>query len=74
MSTWSWTNEDCLKSNTIFWIEFLMEKRKFWHKCAIGSKLVGHLGEIVSLQSQTSSYFQLKERFKIIEHISKGTA
>ena len=37
-----------------------------------GNKLGGDLGEIVSLQTQTSPYFQLREKFKCIEHIGKG--
>ena len=39
-----------------------------------GSKLGGDLGETVSLQTQTSPYFQLREKFKCIEHIGKGEA
>ena len=34
----------------------------------------GDLGEIVSLQTQTSPYFQLREKNKCIEHIGKGKA
>ena len=34
----------------------------------------GDLGEIVSLQTQTSRYFQLREKFKCIEQIGKGKA
>ena len=30
------------------------------------------MGEIVSLQTQTSPYFQLREKFKCTEHIGKG--
>ena len=29
------------------------------------------MGDIVSLQAQTSPYFQLREKFKCIEHIDK---
>ena len=34
----------------------------------------GNLGEIVSLQTQTSPYFQLREKIKCLEHIGKGKA
>ena len=37
-----------------------------------GNMLGGDLGEIVSLQPQTSPCFQLREKFKCIEHIGKG--
>ena len=37
-------------------------------------KARGDLGEIVSLQTQTSPYLQLREKIKCIEHISKGKA
>ena len=38
-----------------------------------GNKLGGDLGEIVSLQEQTSPYFQLREKkSKCIEYIGKS--
>ena len=37
-----------------------------------GIKLQGNKGEIVSFQDQTSPYFELKEKFKCIEHIGKN--
>ena len=30
------------------------------------------MGDIVSLQAQTSPFFQLREKFKCIEHIDKS--
>ena len=30
------------------------------------------MGDIVSLQAQTFSYFQLREKFNCIEHIDKS--
>ena len=38
------------------------------------NKLGGDLGETVSLLTQTSPYFQLREKLKCIEHIGKGKA
>ena len=35
---------------------------------ASGNKLEGEVGDIVSLQAQMSPYFQLREKFKYIEH------
>ena len=35
-------------------------------------KLEGNVGEIVSQQAQMVPYFQLREKFKCIEHIDKG--
>ena len=40
--------------------------------CNSGNKLGGDLGETVTLQAPTSPYFQLREKFKCIEHIGKG--
>ena len=37
-----------------------------------GNKLEGDVGDIVSLQPQTSPYFQLREKFKCLEHIDKS--
>ena len=37
-----------------------------------GNKLEGDVGDIVSLQAQNSPCFQLKEKFKCIEHIDKS--
>ena len=37
-----------------------------------GYKLEGDAGDIVSLQAQTSPYFQLREKFKCIENIHKS--
>ena len=37
-----------------------------------GKKLEGDVGDIVSLQAQTSSYFQLREKFKCKEHRDKS--
>ena len=37
-----------------------------------GNKLEGDMGDTVSLQAQTSPYFQLREKFKCIEHIDKS--
>ena len=37
-----------------------------------GNKLGGNMGEIVSLHAQTSPCFQLREKFKCIEHIGQG--
>ena len=37
-----------------------------------GNKLEGDMGDIVSLQAQTSPYFQLREKLKCIEHIDKS--
>ena len=37
-----------------------------------GNKLEGDVGGIVSLQAQTSPYFQLREKFKCIEHTDKS--
>ena len=34
-----------------------------------GNKLEGNMGDIVSLQARTSPLFQLREKFKYIEHI-----
>ena len=36
-----------------------------------GNKLEGDVGDIVSVNSQTSPYFKLREKFKCIEHIDK---
>ena len=36
------------------------------------SSLEEDVGDTVSLQAQTSPYFQLRERFKCIEHIDKS--
>ena len=35
------------------------------------NKLEGDVGDIVSLNAQTSPYFKLREKFKCIEHIDK---
>ena len=37
-----------------------------------GNMLGGDLGEVVSLQEQTSPYFQLREKSKCIEYIGKA--
>ena len=37
-----------------------------------GNKLKGDVGDIVPLQAQTSPLFQLREKFKCIEHIGKS--
>ena len=37
-----------------------------------GNKLGGYLEEIFYIQAQTSPYFQLREKFKCIEHIDKS--
>ena len=37
-----------------------------------GNKLAGDLGEVVSLQEQTSPYFQLREKPKCIDCIGKS--
>ena len=39
----------------------------------MGNKLEGDMGDIVSLQAQTSPYFQLREKFKCIDHIDNLT-
>ena len=52
-----------------------MDLRLRWAKNMIlytGNMLRGDLGEMVSLQTQTSPCFQLREKFKCIEHIGKG--
>ena len=36
-----------------------------------GNKLEGDIGD-VSLQAQTSPYFQRREKFKCVEHIDKS--
>ena len=36
------------------------------------NKLEGDVGDIISLQAQMSPYFQLREKFKCIEHIDKS--
>ena len=36
------------------------------------NKLEGDVGDIVSLQAQTSPYLQLREKSKCIEHIDEG--
>ena len=36
------------------------------------NKLEGDVRDIVSLQAQTSPYFQLREKFKCIEQIEKS--
>ena len=41
-------------------------------KITTGNKLGGDLGELVSLQEQTSPYFQLREKSKCIEYIGKS--
>ena len=43
-----------------------------WSTVASGNKLEGDMRDIVSLQAQTSSYFQLREKLKCIEHIDKS--
>ena len=40
--------------------------------CLAGNKLEVHVGDIVSLQAQTSPFFQLMEKFKCREHINKS--
>ena len=37
-----------------------------------GNKLGEHLGEVVSLQEQTSPYFRLREKSNCIEYIGKS--
>ena len=37
-----------------------------------GNKLEGDVGDIVFLEAQTSPCFQLREKFKCIEHINKS--
>ena len=37
-----------------------------------GNKLEGEEGDTVSLQAQTSPYFQLREKFKCTEHKYKS--
>ena len=37
-----------------------------------GNKPEGDVGDIVSLQDQTSPYFQLRGKFKCIEHVDKS--
>ena len=37
-----------------------------------GNKLEGDVDDTVSLQAQTSPYFQLREKFKCTEHIDKS--
>ena len=38
----------------------------------VGNKLEGDVGDIVTLQAETSPYFQLREKSKCIEHIDKS--
>ena len=38
----------------------------------VWNKLEGDVGDIVSLQAQTSPYFQLREKFKYMEYIDKS--
>ena len=53
---------------TIFWIE---AGRSYHFDYWSGNKLGGDLGEVASLQEQTSPYFQLREKSKCIDHIGK---
>ena len=46
--------------------------RKTIQQQLTGNKLEADVGDIVSLQAQTSPYFQLREKFKCIEHIDKS--
>ena len=41
-------------------------------KCKPKTVREGDMGDIVSLQTQTSPYFQLREKFKCIEHTDKS--
>ena len=56
------------RSNLVLYA-FLLENVGWFREQARGD-----LGEIVSLQTQTSPYFQLKEKIKYIEQISTGKA
>ena len=51
-----------------------LQKTLKQHYCpyllASGNKLEEDVGDIVSIQTQTSPYFQLREKFKCIEHIA----
>ena len=41
-------------------------------KVNIGNKLEGDMGNIVSLQAESSPFFQLREKFKCIEHMDRS--
>ena len=42
------------------------------HSRSLGNKLEGEVKDIVSLKAQTSPYFELREKFKCIEHIDNS--
>ena len=47
-------------------------QKKTLHYLTSGNKLEGDMGDTVSLQAQTSPYFQLREKFKCIEHMDNS--